>query len=100
MKSLHGRRVPGRRESQSWLRWWLRSRISLPPLTWTPVSDLLDQTEASNLEGSVMHHKPRHSNHHTAIDHTAVSAEGNGKPPARWLLPVLLVAQLMVILDI
>src|SRR5881392_4449712 len=47
-----------------------------------------------------MHHKPKHSNHHAAIDQTAVSAEGTGKAPARWLLPVLLVAQLMVILDI
>src|SRR3954468_1721775 len=47
-----------------------------------------------------MHHKPKHSKDHPAIDHTAVSAEGTGKTPARWLLPVLLVAQLMVILDI
>jgi EmrB/QacA subfamily drug resistance transporter len=47
-----------------------------------------------------MHHKPKHSKHHTAIDHNAVSTEGTGKAPARWLLPVLLVAQLMVILDI
>jgi EmrB/QacA subfamily drug resistance transporter len=47
-----------------------------------------------------MHHKPKHSKHHTAIDHSAVSTEGTDKAPARWLLPVLLVAQLMVILDI
>src|SRR3954449_12584750 len=47
-----------------------------------------------------MHHKPKHSKHHTASDHSTVSTEGSGKAPARWLLPVLLVAQLMVILDI
>jgi EmrB/QacA subfamily drug resistance transporter len=47
-----------------------------------------------------MHRKPKHSNHYTAINHSAVSAEGTDKAPARWLLPVLLVAQLMVILDI
>src|SRR6476619_987721 len=42
-----------------------------------------------------MHHKSKDSNHHIAIN-----TEGTGKAPARWLLPVLLVAQLMVILDI
>ena len=42
-----------------------------------------------------MHHKSNHSKHHTAVD--AESAAGT---PARWLLSVLLVAQLMVILDI
>jgi len=47
-----------------------------------------------------MHHKPKHPNRHTAIDHTQVTSEATGKAPARWLLPVLLVAQLMVILDI
>src|SRR3954468_8931234 len=47
-----------------------------------------------------MHHKPKHSNDHTAVDHAAINTEGSGKAPARWLLPVLLVAQLMVILDI
>src|SRR3954462_5549664 len=47
-----------------------------------------------------MHHKPKHSKHHTASDHTAAAAEGTSNAPARWLLPVLLVAQLMVILDI
>src|SRR3954469_3136694 len=47
-----------------------------------------------------MHHKPKHSKHHTASDHSTVSTEGTGGAPARWLLPVLLVAQLMVILDI
>src|SRR6476469_10929002 len=41
------------------------------------------------------HHKPKHSTHHTAID-----TEDTGTRAARWLLPVLLVAQLMVILDI
>ena len=35
-----------------------------------------------------MHHRPKHSQQHT------------GTTPNRWLLPVLLVAQLMVILDI
>src|SRR6476646_6215503 len=39
------------------------------------------------------HHKPKHPKHHAAIDTTGTRA-------ARWLLPVLLVAQLMVILDI
>jgi EmrB/QacA subfamily drug resistance transporter len=47
-----------------------------------------------------MHHKSKHSDHHGTIDRTAVNTEGTGKAPARWLLPVLLVAQLMVILDI
>jgi EmrB/QacA subfamily drug resistance transporter len=42
-----------------------------------------------------MHHKPKHSRRHTGID-----TEGAGGTSARWLLPVLLVAQLMVILDI
>ena len=46
-----------------------------------------------------MHHKSKHSKHHTAVDHTAASPEGT-LAPARWILPVLLVAQLMVILDI
>jgi EmrB/QacA subfamily drug resistance transporter len=42
-----------------------------------------------------MHHTSKHSRKHIAIDmHDA------GTGPARWLLPVLLVAQLMVILDI
>src|SRR5947209_14644303 len=44
----------------------------------------------------VMHlRKPKHSRHHTSID-----TEETGKRASRWLLPVLLVAQLMVILDI
>ena len=42
-----------------------------------------------------MHHKPKHS--HQAI---ATTTEDAGSEPRRWLLPVLLVAQLMVILDI
>jgi EmrB/QacA subfamily drug resistance transporter len=42
-----------------------------------------------------MHHKPKHSKGETAI-HT----EAAGSKPHRWLLPVLLIAQLMVILDI
>jgi EmrB/QacA subfamily drug resistance transporter len=42
-----------------------------------------------------MHHKPRHTENEIAIDrHDA------GTRPHGWLLPVLLVAQLMVILDI
>jgi EmrB/QacA subfamily drug resistance transporter len=41
------------------------------------------------------HHKTKHPKHHTAID-----TEDTGTRAARWLLPVLLVAQLMVILDI
>src|SRR5216683_4566376 len=41
------------------------------------------------------HHKPKHPKHQTAID-----SEDPGTKAARWLLPVLLVAQLMVILDI
>jgi EmrB/QacA subfamily drug resistance transporter len=47
-----------------------------------------------------MHHKPKHSKQHAAVEHKAVTTEATGKAPARWLLPVLLVAQLMVILDI
>src|SRR5256885_3749507 len=42
-----------------------------------------------------MHHKPRHSK-----SEVATSREDVGTTPHRWLLPVLLVAQLMVILDI
>jgi EmrB/QacA subfamily drug resistance transporter len=42
-----------------------------------------------------MHHKPKHSTHHSPADSTDAHAESH-----RWLLPVLLVAQLMVILDI
>jgi EmrB/QacA subfamily drug resistance transporter len=42
-----------------------------------------------------MHHKPKHTPHHTAVE-----AGGAGTATHRWLLPVLLVAQLMVILDI
>jgi EmrB/QacA subfamily drug resistance transporter len=42
-----------------------------------------------------MHHKPRHTKNESGIHgHDAVAK------PHRWLLPVLLVAQLMVILDI
>jgi EmrB/QacA subfamily drug resistance transporter len=41
------------------------------------------------------HHKPKHPKRHTAVD-----TEDTGTRAARWLLPVLLVAQLMVILDI
>src|SRR5918996_3296822 len=60
------------------------------------MSDLLSRTVTSNLEGvKSMHHKPKHSTHHRPVDSTNTSAESH-----RWLLPVLLVAQLMVILDI
>ena len=41
------------------------------------------------------HHTSKHSN-----DHAASDTEDTGTRAARWLLPVLLVAQLMVILDI
>jgi len=47
-----------------------------------------------------MHHRPKHSKQHTAMHHSAMNTEGMSATPARWLLPVLLVAQLMVILDI
>src|SRR5436853_789650 len=42
-----------------------------------------------------MHHKSKHSKSETTI-----TAEGVASKPHRWLLPVLLIAQLMVILDI
>src|SRR6266516_2197758 len=42
-----------------------------------------------------MHHRPRHSK-----SEVAAIGEDAGTQPHRWLLPVLLVAQLMVILDI
>src|SRR3954469_10040540 len=42
-----------------------------------------------------MHHKSNHSK-----SEIAVAGEDVGAMPHRWLLPVLLVAQLMVILDI
>src|SRR6185437_6285092 len=59
-------------------------------------SDLVSRTAESNLEGGRdMHHKSKHSKSETAI-HT----EAAGPKPHRWLLPVLLIAQLMVILDI
>src|SRR6267143_1556019 len=60
------------------------------------MSDLLSRTVTSNLEGvKSMRHKPKHSTHHSPADSTDANAESH-----RWLLPVLLVAQLMVILDI
>src|SRR5438093_12689870 len=60
------------------------------------MSDLLSRTVQSNLGGcQAMHHKPKHSTHHNPADSTDAHAESH-----RWLLPVLLVAQLMVILDI
>jgi EmrB/QacA subfamily drug resistance transporter len=45
-----------------------------------------------------MQHKPKHSQHHTASHHNPGGDAGS--TTHRWLLPVLLVAQLMVILDI
>src|SRR6058998_2744443 len=60
------------------------------------MSDLLSRTVQSNLGGcQAMHHKPKHSTHHSPADSTDAHAKSH-----RWLLPVLLVAQLMVILDI
>ncbi len=47
-----------------------------------------------------MHHKPKHSKHHAGMHHAAPHRDDTGATAARWLLPVLLVAQLMVILDI
>ena len=44
-----------------------------------------------------MHHKPKHSTHDTA---RSTSTDAGTTESHRWLLPVLLVAQLMVILDI
>src|SRR4051812_27350978 len=46
-----------------------------------------------------MHHKPKHSKHQNPI-HESPLGEAAGSTTHRWLLPVLLVAQLMVILDI
>src|SRR5881394_4232124 len=60
------------------------------------MSDLVSQTAKSNLEGGRdMHDKSKHSKSETAI-----TGEGVASKPHRWLLPVLLTAQLMVILDI
>src|SRR5438067_8417820 len=47
------------------------------------------------MEESVMHHKPKHTKHEDTKQ-----VDTNAAAPRRWLLPVLLVAQLMVILDI
>src|SRR6266487_1074971 len=49
----------------------------------------------SNLQGGSMHHRPRQSK-----SEVAATGEDAGTQPHRWLLPMLLVAQLMVILDI
>src|SRR3989442_4276944 len=60
------------------------------------MSDLVSRTVQSNLGGcQAMHHKPKHSTQERPADSTDAHAESH-----RWLLPVLLVAQLMVILDI
>src|SRR3989440_1503219 len=60
------------------------------------MSDLVSRTIQSNLGGcQAMHHKPNHSTQERPVDSTDAHAESH-----RWLLPVLLVAQLMVILDI
>src|SRR5256886_8183175 len=60
------------------------------------MSDLVSRTVQSNLGGcQAMHHKHKHSAQERPVDRTDAHAESH-----RWLLPVLLVAQLMVILDI
>src|SRR5438309_6897488 len=60
------------------------------------MSDLLSRTVQSNLGGcQAMHHKPKHPMQERPVNSTDAHAESH-----RWLLPVLLVAQLMVILDI
>src|SRR5437868_9741221 len=46
-----------------------------------------------------MHHRPKHTKHHTPSQQDAAEKDA-GSTPHRWLLPVMLVAQLMVILDI
>src|SRR3954465_9424492 len=45
-----------------------------------------------------MHHRAKHTQHQTPNHHDAAAKDGGATN--RWLLPVLLVAQLMVILDI
>jgi EmrB/QacA subfamily drug resistance transporter len=47
------------------------------------------------MKESVMHHKSKHTKHEDTK-----RVDTNAAAPRRWLLPVLLVAQLMVILDI
>src|SRR3954449_9127301 len=47
-----------------------------------------------------MQHKPKHTQHHSRAQHDSVDRNDAGGRAHRWLLPVLLVAQLMVILDI
>src|SRR3954449_3678810 len=47
-----------------------------------------------------MQHKPKHTQHHSSTQHEAVDGSDAGRTAHRWLLPVLLIAQLMVILDI
>jgi EmrB/QacA subfamily drug resistance transporter len=46
-----------------------------------------------------MHRKPKHTQHHSS-SHQNAAGKDAGSTTHRWLLPVLLVAQLMVILDI
>src|SRR6185503_18542879 len=59
------------------------------------MSDLLSRTVQSNFGGcQAMHRKPEHSMQQRPIDGADTRASH------RWLLPVLLIAQLMVILDI
>src|SRR3989454_8040539 len=58
--------------------------------------DVLSRTVQSALGGcQAMHQKPKHPTHHSPADSTDAHAKSH-----RWLLPVLLVAQLTVILDI
>ena len=47
-----------------------------------------------------LHHKPKHTQRHSPTQHDGVAGTDAGTTTHRWLLPVLLVAQLMVILDI
>src|SRR4051794_15376762 len=47
-----------------------------------------------------MHHKAKHTQHHTPSHHSSAHESDARSTTHRWLLPVLLVAQLMVILDI
>jgi EmrB/QacA subfamily drug resistance transporter len=65
------------------------------PLTWTLLSDLLIQTALSKFRKAVsMEHKPKH------LGLESVRSDVGHGGHRRWLLPLLLVAQLMVILDI
>src|SRR4051794_5289962 len=47
-----------------------------------------------------MQHRAKHTHHHTPSHHNAADESDAGSTTHRWFLPVLLVAQRMVILDI